>query len=458
MYYLNSFRASLKGSVKKHEEICPKGPKDQSRKTKDPPEMRFVDIEQVYQQDLAHFDQELLSDDEAFDVLEDDSGGEEKNDVEMLETDLEVEAEPPSTTSAQKAMHSEAFTPENFESTTSTVKPEVKLESAGDHPCDEEDVLPNDPDEDGDFDHASEKLAQPSADYIDDLACGRCGYVAVSRYLLERHSKMKHPVVKNKKKYVYEKKFKCDECDMKCESKKRLEHHIEVRHRKVRSFICDLCGIETKSEKSLTTHRLQKHEHKPFFCQEPGCTFRSNCKYSLKEHNRAIHEEAKDNVCHVCGKGYSRASSLKSHYRFVHMKDYRHQCPQCNYGACTPAQLQNHVTSVHLKIRNICCELCDFKCSSKGSLLAHMRFTHGQGEKVKCSHCEKLFWSNSCLRKHINNVHLKILKHHCPDCDFKTASSSALKKHIERQVCKLQRKKGKKSKAEKERLLLFAGN
>ena len=131
--------------------------------------------------------------------------------------------------------------------------------------------------------------------------CGVCGKLFKLASSLARHM------------YEHNKpKYQCNQCDYMCQFESELQTH-KIVHRKNPSYQCMKvnCGKWFRHKWDLTLH-LQKHEGTKHSCDYEGCSFTTNTKKNLKEHQNS-HRDDHQKVCAICGKGFKYRSGLKRH-------------------------------------------------------------------------------------------------------------------------------------------------
>ena len=107
-------------------------------------------------------------------------------------------------------------------------------------------------------------------------------------------------------------KYKCDQCDHMCQFESELQTH-KIVHQKNPSHQCMKanCGKWFMRKWDLMLH-LQKHDGIRYTCDHDECSFYTDTKKQLKEHQKK-HLDDHQHVCVVCGKGFKYRSGLKRH-------------------------------------------------------------------------------------------------------------------------------------------------
>ena len=130
--------------------------------------------------------------------------------------------------------------------------------------------------------------------------CGICGKLFKLTSSLARHM------------YEHNKlKYKCDQCDYMCQFESELNTH-KIVHRKNPSHQCMKanCGKWFMRKWDLTLH-LQKHDSVQHNCDYDRCSFYSDTKKQLKEHQKK-HLDDHQHICTECGKGFKYRSEHRN--------------------------------------------------------------------------------------------------------------------------------------------------
>lgn len=117
------------------------------------------------------------------------------------------------------------------------------------------------------------------------------------------------------------KNFHCDwpECGQQFATKANLEGHLKG-HQNVKLFACDWPGCTARYtvNSHLRFHQLVHQEDKAVACDWPDCTYRCHRRFDMKLHKLSVHNGAKNYVCQLCPKRYSRPSHLSVHVKKAH--------------------------------------------------------------------------------------------------------------------------------------------
>lgn len=130
-------------------------------------------------------------------------------------------------------------------------------------------------------------------------------------------------------------KYKCNKCEMSCESKAGLVKHITYRHSSSRPFRCEFCSHSAKSLQDLDSHMTVHTKGPNFSCAFENCTYTCKTSYTFDRHIERYHcAEERWYCCHECPSKYRRGYNLTKHLisehqlqwptghkRFIYMRD-----------------------------------------------------------------------------------------------------------------------------------------
>ena len=139
--------------------------------------------------------------------------------------------------------------------------------------------------------------------------------------------------------------YTCTICGKSFSHKYTLEQHQAV-HTEERKFKCKLCSFSTKYNSHLAAHR-RVHEGNVHRCTFEGCQYWSAKFTLLKAHLRA-HNGDKCFKCDQCGKGFVEAGQLKRHTK-THSEAKPYPCEEegCSYATNRRDKLKEHQNRAH---------------------------------------------------------------------------------------------------------------
>ena len=132
------------------------------------------------------------------------------------------------------------------------------------------------------------------------ISCTLCPYKKNQRSLIMKHLRVH-----------FKKMFYCTPCS---KSVTEISNHIRTQHSEKQDtvWVCDVsgCNKSVKTEYNLTLH---KKSHDTVYCDQ--CDFKCEGRKRLQSHVSRKHPETKKDphVCHVCSKSVSSSQQLKSH-------------------------------------------------------------------------------------------------------------------------------------------------
>ena len=193
--------------------------------------------------------------------------------------------------------------------------------------------------------------------------------------------------------------FVCGYCEKKFCSFDNLQDHIQsdskVCHRsQKKTFVCERvypcenCGKQFPSQDLMVTH-LETHT--------------DNIKARTKtKHNVA--QSCHEFTCNPCGKKFKQYKNYDRHKRQAYNHDETPQnvCDKCDKCFCTSRLLKRHMNTSHVAS----CTTCDETFSTKRALNHHIM----KKESVTCSECNKVFCNKKAFCVHMSFVHFKFVK------------------------------------------------
>ena len=268
------------------------------------------------------------------------------------------------------------------------------------------------------------------------LKCDRCDYLTDEKYLLARHVKNVHSVIKS---------FACSKCDFKTTYKYGLDKHVKVVHENFKPHQCTYpnCSFKgTANKANLDIHIRAVHlKVKDHVCDL--CGYATVDKHTLLAHKKGVHDGIKDLICSTCGYVTSYPKALQRHMKVVHetkklephelVKDYI--CVTCGFATHNQKNLKDHAKRRHESLDDKICGTCGFTTNTQANLNAHMRRKHEDQfvepvKTISCDRCSYVTNRISCLRQHKKASHDRIKDKVCAECGFETSYAGSLKNHI----------------------------
>ena len=199
----------------------------------------------------------------------------------------------------------------------------------------------------------------------------------------------------------------CDQCDYKCEGRKRLQSHMARKHAETKKdpYVCHVCSKSLSSSQQLKSH-LQIHGDEEFRCEPCQKTFK--VEKNLRKHIMMHHKE-KNFVCETCGETFSVKYHHDKHVLLKHTKKKNFNCVEvdCDYQGATKNYLQKHMET-HAEAK-LSCTHCGKKFRQPGALKSHM-MTHTGERPYACTECSYRCIQPFDLRKHFLKQHNKVIE------------------------------------------------
>ena len=200
------------------------------------------------------------------------------------------------------------------------------------------------------------------------------------------------------------KKYQCDQCESKFNTKNGLKLHMDTSHENESKdpFICTVCGAVFLYKRSLLRHcKAEQHDSYPKATSKgKGSQLdrRTKCSichkmivhFMLEDHIEENHtDKAREFKCGYkkCGFKTKRNDSLQRHKREVHLKfkteleaiketfteGSSYQCPDCKETLWKSKDVEDHLVG---KICSLTCMICNKIFSRKHNLKQHMKKIH----------------------------------------------------------------------------------
>ena len=147
-----------------------------------------------------------------------------------------------------------------------------------------------------------------------------------------------------------------------------------------------------------------------------------------------MHEVVKNNVCHLCGKGFITSSILSTHMKSTHSEVKEFICDKCGSKFNSMTTLYGHKREKHPEYN--LCSFCDKMFIQTCKLRSHLINEHdakcGAKDFYVCWKCKKCCSSFKDLDEHLTSEHeMNKHEHRCQLCQDETFSSRVtLKMHV----------------------------
>ena len=153
------------------------------------------------------------------------------------------------------------------------------------------------------------------------------------------------PNLKKHEKIHTEQKFNCPTCDKSFGHKYTMEQHQAV-HSNEKKYKCSVCTYSTKYSSHMAAHK-RVHDGRVHRCTFDGCQYWTPKGTLLKAHIRA-HNGEKCFKCETCGKGFVEAGQLKRHQK-IHSTEKPFKCDidDCTYSTNRRDKLKEHEGRLH---------------------------------------------------------------------------------------------------------------
>ena len=140
-----------------------------------------------------------------------------------------------------------------------------------------------------------------------DFRCKFCESFWVSHLSLELHVMVHHGKLK----------FACDECGKLYDTVSHANYHKRIDHENAHACVCHVCAKTFATKPRLKRHLQWAHDigEKKFKCEQ--CDLRFVSKHALSEHFDKVHDTENVYPCDQCPKTFQVKSYLMTHIRIV---------------------------------------------------------------------------------------------------------------------------------------------
>ena len=168
----------------------------------------------------------------------------------------------------------------------------------------------------------------------------------------------------------YDGELKCMECqpEQVFKTEEAFKIHISTFHRRNKRFLCAFCSFDGNNVKELNNHINSEHEGNFNKCLE--CDFETWAHSVLRRHINIKHRKIKTFECKECQFSTMTKSALTAHMSKEHniiedednskISNSQFKCCFCSYNTTSKKAFQEHFDDAHNGNRTQCLE-CDFK-------------------------------------------------------------------------------------------------
>ncbi|XP_052814307.1 uncharacterized protein LOC128241428 [Mya arenaria] len=191
---------------------------------------------------------------------------------------------------------------------------------------------------------------------------------------------------------------------------------------RAKNFVCNICEKKYSRASRLIEHIRSHTGERPFQCEMCGAAFRA--AKTLEQHMK-VHSGVKPFHCNVCGNRFAQVGNLQRHMR-THTSERPFLCTYCGFAFKEKNHLQGHIR-IHTGEKPYKCTECDQSFAVLSTLNSHVR-THSGLRPHSCKYCGKKFARRNSLMEHVG---LHEGQHHpCQDCGKIFHHERALKAHL----------------------------
>lgn len=280
------------------------------------------------------------------------------------------------------------------------------------------------------------------------FSCDHCSFKTNTKSMLSDHIRLKHLPPEAKEHLSFQKHFSCNDCEYKTYKKCILAGHIKAIHLPLDTRLskCGKCNKHFSFRSNLLRHSKICGKSKEFkhsilrFCCDI-CGYKTHNKSSISVHIQTKHLPCDPNLnkCKNCGKKFAVRSYLKTHLKLCgKLKFKRFICDHCGHRTHIKHDLRTHIKLKHLpRDTNLFkCEKCKKSFSSKRYLLFHSNMCDGLPRWLKptysCEHCKFETKKKHTLQKHLlKHLPRDLNSNRCKKCNFSFSSQSVLQRHSE---------------------------
>ncbi|XP_021186407.3 gastrula zinc finger protein XlCGF57.1 [Helicoverpa armigera] len=226
--------------------------------------------------------------------------------------------------------------------------------------------------------------------------------------------------------------FSCNECRKKFRFQKSFKKHCLLEHSKLpNSVACDQCDVKCPTKRVLIEHIKKVHDRDIYEC--PHCkrqfvrrshVFRHMAQSGCDGHGGASF------MCEICESKFSRKDNLMAHIRMQHIIPNAFTCKQCLYSTKNFSKLVNHWHKHHSETPDqYQCHHCSKWTSSRAAMTKHLEI-HGE-KKYACDVCGYSTYTIEVMRRHVL-THVEDKPYKCTLCGNSYIQRVQLARHLEK--------------------------
>ena len=227
---------------------------------------------------------------------------------------------------------------------------------------------------------------------------------------------------------VKEKKYECEKCSFKTNSREDLWEHKKVDHNE--EIECKPCSMVFVNYQTLKAHNNLKHsDDDQQICYYCGKEFSSNI--TLQRHLK-FHSGQRF-TCNICNKSMSTKASYQDHmerHKPERERKYKFYCTYCGKGFSVKSNYEDHQNK-HTGNKPYKCNVCFKTFGFRSMLKKHKIFVHSSERPFKCGYCMKGFKFMNLLKNHVT-IHTNKSRHVCSYCQKVFSTASTLKIHLKK--------------------------
>lgn len=301
--------------------------------------------------------------------------------------------------------------------------------------------------------HIRVHIKQPK---IKLFICQHCDQAFEQNINALNHIKqLNSPHIINISKFLTNRIFICEFCDVKYIKFSQLSAHRKLHEIETNPFQCVYCREKLPNHNSFENHKLIQHSiemdddaktkqnhslsliDQIYICTERGCKKSFRTLMNLIEHKYQHKQTNELYKCSICKNiEFDEQRKYSYHMLSYHSDEIKlYTCDKCD-KTMRRGEFLNHYATFHLnasredeiKFKNqikktaqrteeykkyitktdtfrYYCKACEISLSSQTAARVHVRYSHMNERSFSCDLCEKQFFSSALLRRHMGTRH-----------------------------------------------------